>query len=115
MKHAEKIGLIKFDFLGLKTLTHIDHAIHLIDKNRNKKISSAEIPMDDPKVFEMMSRGDTAGIFQFEGEGITDATRKIKPSSFAFFRFSLAEIRAYSELSFPVTRPGWAFKYSRPF
>ncbi len=83
MKHAEKIGLIKFDFLGLKTLTHIDHAIHLIEKNRGKKISASDIPMDDAPVFEMMSRGDTAGIFQFEGEGITDATRKIKPSSFA--------------------------------
>ncbi len=83
MKHAEKIGLIKFDFLGLKTLTHIDHALILIEKNRGRKIHSSEIPMDDAKVFEMMSRGDTAGIFQFEGEGITDATRKIKPSSFA--------------------------------
>jgi DNA polymerase-3 subunit alpha len=83
MKHAEKIGLIKFDFLGLKTLTHIDHALILIEKNRGKKILSSEIPMDDRPVFEMMSRGDTAGIFQFEGEGITDATRKIKPSSFA--------------------------------
>ncbi|MEZ0391493.1 MAG: DNA polymerase III subunit alpha [Pseudobdellovibrionaceae bacterium] len=83
MKHAEKIGLIKFDFLGLKTLTHIDHAIHLIENNRQKKISTSQIPMDDAAVFEMMSKGDTAGIFQFEGEGITDATRKIKPSSFA--------------------------------
>jgi DNA polymerase-3 subunit alpha len=82
MKHAEKIGLIKFDFLGLKTLTHIDHALNLIEKNRGKKIESSAIPMDDPKVFEMMSKGDTAGIFQFEGEGITDATRKIKPSNF---------------------------------
>lgn len=83
MKHAEKIGLIKFDFLGLKTLTHIDHALHLIESNRQKKIVTSDIPLDDPAVFELMSRGDTAGIFQFEGEGITDATRKIKPSSFA--------------------------------
>ncbi|MBK9322536.1 MAG: DNA polymerase III subunit alpha [Bdellovibrionaceae bacterium] len=83
MKHAEKIGLIKFDFLGLKTLTHINHAIKLIKKNRNIEISSKQIPMNDAKVFDMMSRGDTAGIFQFEGEGITDATRKIRPSSFA--------------------------------
>ncbi len=82
MKHAEKIGLIKFDFLGLKTLTHIDHALNLIEKNRGVKLEASAIPMDDPKVFEMMSKGDTAGIFQFEGEGITDATRKIKPSNF---------------------------------
>ncbi len=83
MKHAEKIGLIKFDFLGLKTLTHIDHALKLVEKNRGVKVHVHEIPMDDPKVFELMSRGDTAGVFQFEGEGITDATKKIKPSSFA--------------------------------
>ncbi|MNK08030.1 DNA polymerase III subunit alpha [compost metagenome] len=83
MKHAEKIGLIKFDFLGLKTLTHINHALKLIEKNRNKKITTKMIPMTDPATFEMMSRGDTAGVFQFEGEGITDATRKIRPSSFA--------------------------------
>jgi DNA polymerase-3 subunit alpha len=83
MKHAEKIGLIKFDFLGLKTLTHINHALKLIEKNRGKKITTRQIPMTDPEMFEMMSRGDTAGVFQFEGEGITDATRKIRPSSFA--------------------------------
>lgn len=83
MKHAEKIGLIKFDFLGLKTLTHINHALKLIVKNRDKKILSQMIPMNDQATFEMMSRGDTAGVFQFEGEGITDATRKIRPSSFA--------------------------------
>jgi DNA polymerase-3 subunit alpha len=83
MKHAEKIGLIKFDFLGLKTLTHINHALNLIQKNRGKKIKSSEITMTDPATFELMSRGDTAGVFQFEGEGITDATRRIRPSSFA--------------------------------
>lgn len=83
MKHAEKMGLIKFDFLGLKTLTHINHALKLIKKNRGKKITSPQIPMTDSATFEMMSRGDTAGVFQFEGEGITDATRKIRPSSFA--------------------------------
>ncbi len=82
MKHAEKIGLIKFDFLGLKTLTHINHALKLIKKNRNKVVKSFQIPMNDAPTFEMMSRGDTAGVFQFEGEGITDATRKIRPSSF---------------------------------
>jgi DNA polymerase III subunit alpha len=82
MKHAEKIGLIKFDFLGLKTLTHIYHALKLIQKNRGVKILSKDIPIDDPETLQFISRGDTAGVFQFEGEGITDATRKIKPTSF---------------------------------
>lgn len=83
MKHAEKIGLIKFDFLGLKTLTHINHALKLVYQNRGIKIHEHEININDPKIYELLSRGDTAGVFQFEGEGITDATRKIKPSNFA--------------------------------
>ncbi len=83
MKHAEKIGLIKFDFLGLKTLTHINHALHMIEANRGKKIAAKDIPINDPGIYELMSRGDTAGVFQFEGDGITDATKKIKPSGFA--------------------------------
>ncbi len=83
MKHAEKIGLIKFDFLGLKTLTHINHALKMIEANRGKKIAAKDIPINDSGIYELMSRGDTAGVFQFEGDGITDATKKIKPSGFA--------------------------------
>lgn len=82
MKHAEKIGLIKFDFLGLKTLTHIDRALKLIASNRGKKIEAHQIPLNDSKIYELMSSGDTAGVFQFEGEGITDAIRQIRPTSF---------------------------------
>lgn len=82
MKWAEKIGLIKFDFLGLKTLTHIQNALELIEKNRGKKILPQEIPLSDPGIYDIMSRGDTAGIFQFEGDGITDTVRKIRPNSF---------------------------------
>jgi len=83
MKHAEKIGLIKFDFLGLKTLTHIHHALKLVKQNRGLDVLEKNIPINDSKIYELLSRGDTAGVFQFEGEGITDATRKIKPTSFA--------------------------------
>ncbi|MCE3010184.1 MAG: DNA polymerase III subunit alpha [Proteobacteria bacterium] len=83
MKHAEKMGLIKFDFLGLKTLTHIFHALRLIKANRGKEITTQDISLHDPGIYEIMSRGDTAGIFQFEGEGITQAIRMIRPTSFA--------------------------------
>ncbi|MBC7741262.1 MAG: DNA polymerase III subunit alpha [Bdellovibrionaceae bacterium] len=82
MKHAEKIGLIKFDFLGLKTLTHINKALKLVFKNRSIKILEKDIDINDSKIYELLSRGDTAGVFQFEGEGISDATRRIKPSNF---------------------------------
>ncbi len=83
MKYAEKMGLIKFDFLGLKTLTHIQHSLDLIKKNRNKTILSEEIDINDKAIYETLSRGDTTGVFQFSGDGITDATRMIKPTSFA--------------------------------
>lgn len=82
MKWAEKIGLIKFDFLGLKTLTHIQNALDLIELNRGKKISSRDISVKDPGIYELMSRGDTAGVFQFEGDGITDTVKKIRPKTF---------------------------------
>lgn len=82
MKHAEKIGLIKFDFLGLKTLTHIQNALDLIFANRTQKIATKDIPISDPGIYELLSRGDTAGVFQFEGEGITDLIRQIQPSCF---------------------------------
>ncbi|MCS6838974.1 MAG: DNA polymerase III subunit alpha [Bdellovibrionaceae bacterium] len=82
MKHAEKIGLIKFDFLGLKTLTLIQYALEFIKTNHGKSIQAKDIPIDDPGIYELMSAGDTLGVFQFEGEGITDAIRKIKPTCF---------------------------------
>lgn len=82
MKHAEKIGLIKFDFLGLKTLTLIEDALRLIRQNRNVDIKTKDISLKDPGVYEIMCKGDTAGIFQFEGEGITDTIRKVLPNSF---------------------------------
>ena len=83
MKNSEKIGLIKFDFLGLKTLTLIDEALKLVQKNRGKSYTTSDISMSDPGVYEVMGKGDTAGIFQFEGDGITDLIRQVKPSEFA--------------------------------
>jgi DNA polymerase-3 subunit alpha len=82
MKHAEKIGLIKFDFLGLTTLTHIQEALQLVEKNRGRKYTVQDISLSDKGIYSIMCQGDTAGIFQFEGEGITDLIRKAKPSCF---------------------------------
>lgn len=82
MKHAEKIGLIKFDFLGLKTLTLIHHAFRLIQKNRGKSLSTKDISLSDPSIYKIMSCGDTAGIFQFEGEGISDLIQRVQPTCF---------------------------------
>jgi DNA polymerase-3 subunit alpha len=84
MIHAEKIGLIKFDFLGLKTLTMIDNAIKLVHLNRPeaKDLSTSSISLSDPKIYELLSSGDTDGVFQFEGDGISDLIRKFKPTCF---------------------------------
>ncbi|HMN68681.1 MAG TPA: DNA polymerase III subunit alpha, partial [Bdellovibrionales bacterium] len=82
MKHAEKIGLIKFDFLGLKTLTHIQEALNLIFKNRGKRVTVQEISLLDKGIYDLMCAGDTAGVFQAEGEGYTQAVRQIRPTSF---------------------------------
>jgi DNA polymerase-3 subunit alpha len=81
---AEKAGLVKFDFLGLKTLTVIDDAIQLVRKNHpdQTELTAAKIPLDDPAVYELISRGDTAGVFQMESEGFTKMVTKMKPSRF---------------------------------
>ncbi len=82
MKYSESIGLIKFDFLGLKTLTHINNAFKLIKKNRGKTVTPLSISMNDEGIYELMSSGDTPGVFQFEGGGITDLIRNVKPTCF---------------------------------
>ena len=82
MKSAEKIGLIKFDFLGLRTLTHIDKTIKIIANNRKKNISLNGISLSDKGIYELMSRGDTSGVFQFESAGITNLICKFNPKSF---------------------------------
>jgi len=81
---VEAAGLVKFDFLGLKTLTVINHALKLANQNRpgEKPLSTEDIPLDDAKVFELISSGDTAGIFQMESSGFTDMVTKLKPNCF---------------------------------
>ena len=81
MKWAEAAGLVKFDFLGLKTLTVIDTARKLIARN-GPDIDPAKIPLDDQAAYELMQRGDTVGVFQLEGQGMRDALRKLKPDRF---------------------------------
>ncbi len=83
MKCVEKVGLIKFDFLGLKTLTVIDDALKLIEQRTGKHIDIDELPLDDPRVYQRLSEGDTAGIFQLESSGMTDLVMKLKPNLFA--------------------------------
>lgn len=82
MKPTEKVGLVKFDFLGLKTLTVIDKAVALIRQRGHPDFDISKIRLDEAKVFQLISQGHTVGIFQCESPGITQLIKKLKPSSF---------------------------------
>ncbi len=82
MKAVEKVGLVKFDFLGLKTLTVMHDAIEMITKRTGKEIELSKIGLDDKLVYEKLGQGETAGVFQLESNGMTDLVTKLKPSSF---------------------------------
>lgn len=80
MKWAEKAGLVKFDFLGLKTLTVIDRCLKLLRKD-GVNIDLASVSTKEPKAYEPLAKGFTAGVFQLESSGMRDALRKLEPDS----------------------------------
>ncbi len=80
MKDLEKLGLLKMDFLGLATLTVVNDALELIRAGRGVKLDLEEIPLDDPKTFELFARAQTSGVFQFESGGMRDVLRRARPS-----------------------------------
>jgi DNA polymerase-3 subunit alpha len=82
MRCVEKVGLVKFDFLGLRTLTIIADAEGLIRKGGFSDFSTAAIPLDDECTYDLLCRGDTEGVFQMESSGMTDLVMKIKPREF---------------------------------
>ncbi|MGA8265548.1 MAG: DNA polymerase III subunit alpha [Ignavibacteriaceae bacterium] len=81
MKEIESAGLLKMDFLGLRTLTIIRDTIDLIKKNHNKEINIDEIPLEDEKTLQLFSKGQTTGIFQFESGPMREYLKKLKASS----------------------------------
>ncbi len=81
-KYVEDVDLIKFDFLGLKTLTVIEEALQLVEKRHGKRINFVEENIEDPKVYEYISTGETLGLFQIESAGMQDLAKKLKPSGF---------------------------------
>ena len=82
MTWIEKIGLVKFDFLGLKTLSVIDRTLKLINKSKDSTFDLSSIPLDDPMTFERLSSGETLGVFQLESSGMRDVLTKFKPTVF---------------------------------
>jgi DNA polymerase-3 subunit alpha len=77
---VEEFGLLKMDFLGLKTLTVIEDTVDLVEETRGIDIDIDDIPLDDEKTFELFQRGDTVSIFQFESTGMREWLRKLKPT-----------------------------------
>jgi DNA polymerase III subunit alpha len=81
MKWVEPAGLVKFDFLGLKTLTVLARALDLLEK-RGVRLDLANLPLDDRATFDLLTRADTGGVFQVEGAGVRDMLKKLKPDRF---------------------------------
>ncbi len=81
MKWVEAAGLVKFDFLGLKTLTVLAHTLKLIRAGRGIALDLGNLPLDDAKTFAMLGRGDTVGVFQLESGGMRATLRDLKPDS----------------------------------
>ncbi|MFS8540770.1 MAG: DNA polymerase III subunit alpha, partial [Tissierellales bacterium] len=82
MVELEELGLLKMDFLGLRTLTVIRDAVNLVEKNHGVKIDFNQIDYEDPKVLEMFARGETLGVFQFESAGMRQVLKELKPDRF---------------------------------
>ena len=82
MKPIEEIGLLKMDFLGLRNLDVIEDALDIIERSTGERPNMATLPLDDAKTYEMMARGDSIGVFQFESEGMREALRKVNPTEF---------------------------------
>ncbi|MGV2927246.1 DNA polymerase III subunit alpha [Macrococcus capreoli] len=82
MTEVEAVGLLKIDFLGLRNLTIIHNILRQIKKQYGKTINIEDIPLDDKKVFQYFSLGDTMGIFQLESDGIRNVLKRLKPETF---------------------------------
>jgi len=83
MEYLEELGLLKMDFLALRNLTIISNVLELIKEHKNININLREIPLDDPKVYEIFKNADTEGIFQYESSGMKNVMLKLKPNCFS--------------------------------
>jgi DNA polymerase-3 subunit alpha len=81
MYSIEEAGLLKFDFLGIRNLAILAHAVKLVEKTRGIKIDIENVPVDDKFTFEMLARGETEGTFQLNGAGMTRYLKELKPTS----------------------------------
>ena len=82
MKPIEEIGLLKMDFLGLRNLDVIEDALDIIERSTGERPDMTALPLDDARTYEMLGRGDSVGVFQFESEGMREALKKVRPTEF---------------------------------
>jgi DNA polymerase III subunit alpha len=80
MKPVEQLGLLKMDFLGLRNLDVIEDALDIIERSTGDRPDMSTLPLDDARTYEMMARGDSIGVFQFESEGMRETLKKVRPS-----------------------------------
>ena len=93
MDSVEKIGLVKFDFLGLKTLTLLHDCLELIEQSRGERLDLNRLSLDDKKTYRLLCDGNTTGVFQLESGGIREMTKRIRPNCFEDLVASLALYR----------------------
>jgi DNA polymerase-3 subunit alpha len=79
---CESLGLLKMDFLGLRNLTIMDDAVKMVKANKGVDLKLLDLPLDDPKTYELLCRGDTLGVFQFDGGPMRALLRMMKPDNF---------------------------------
>jgi DNA polymerase III subunit alpha len=96
MKMVEKIGLVKFDFLGLRNLSIMAEALSLIEGQGKQPPDLENLPMDDRPTFDLLSRGLTTGVFQLESTGMKGLLTRMKPGSFAEITALVALVPAWT-------------------
>src|ERR1700735_1901522 len=82
MKPIEEIGLLKMDFLGLRNLDVIEDALDIVERSSGTRPDMSTLPLDDARTYEMLTKGDSIGVFQFESEGMREALKKVRPDEF---------------------------------
>ncbi|HWX75524.1 MAG TPA: DNA polymerase III subunit alpha, partial [Solirubrobacteraceae bacterium] len=82
MQPIEEIGMLKMDLLGLRNLDVIEDALDIIERSTGQRPDMTTLPLDDARTYEMLARGDSTGVFQFESEGMREALKKVKPDEF---------------------------------
>ncbi|MDR7401435.1 MAG: DNA polymerase III subunit alpha [Armatimonadota bacterium] len=102
MTAVEKIGLLKMDFLGLANLTILDTALKIIESTRGVRIDLARIPLDDPRTYQLLSAGETVGVFQLEGAGMTRYLKELRPSTIQDIMAMVALFRPGPMASIPT-------------